>query len=75
MATMTRAAIYTRVSSPGQGDNYSLPTQEAACRAFAAERGWSIVGVYSDIHTRTELWERTQLSALRERFAAAKLMP
>jgi site-specific DNA recombinase len=66
MATTTRAAIYTRVSSPGQEDNYSLPTQEAACRAFAAERGWSIVGVYSDVHTRTELWERTQLSALRE---------
>jgi site-specific DNA recombinase len=66
MATKIRAAIYTRVSSTGQGDNYSLPTQEAACRAFAADRGWDISGVYTDVHTRTELWERTQLSALRE---------
>lgn len=61
-----RAAIYCRVSSAGQAENYSLPTQEAACRAFAAERGWEVAGVYTDIHTRTELWERPQLSALRE---------
>ncbi len=66
MATTTRAAIYTRVSSTGQGDNYSLPTQEEACRAFAANHGWQVVGVYTDVHTRTELWERTQLSELRD---------
>ena len=30
-----RAALYVRVSSDKQEDNYSLPTQEAACRAYA----------------------------------------
>jgi site-specific DNA recombinase len=66
MTMATRAAIYLRVSSRSQEDNYSLPTQEAACRAFAAERGWDVAGVYTDIHTRTELWERPHLSEMRE---------
>lgn len=63
---MSRCAIYVRVSSAGQEDNYSLPTQEAACRAFAAERGWEVTGVYTDVHTGTELFERPGLAALRE---------
>lgn len=62
---LTRAAVYCRVSSAGQEDNSSLATQEAACRAYAAERGWSIVGVYREVHTGTELWERPQLTAVR----------
>src|SRR5215213_3896302 len=66
MTAMIRAAIYTRVSSTGQEDNYSLPTQETACRDFATKRGWQVTAVYSDVHTRTELWERQQLTALRE---------
>ncbi len=35
-----RTAIYCRVSSAGQEENYSLATQEASCRAYAAEQGW-----------------------------------
>src|SRR5215211_6288148 len=46
-----RVAIYCRVSSPGQEDNSSLDTQEAACRAHAAEQGWTVVGVYREVHT------------------------
>jgi site-specific DNA recombinase len=61
-----RAAIYVRVSSAAQEDNYSLRTQESACRDLAAARGWDVADVYSDMHTRVELWERPQLSALRE---------
>lgn len=37
-ASEPRAAIYCRVSSEKQETNYSLPTQEAACREYAAER-------------------------------------
>ncbi len=62
----TRAAIYCRVSSAGQEDNSSLGTQEAACRAYAAERGWVVVEVYRDVHTGAELFERPQLGRLRE---------
>ncbi|MDP9369421.1 MAG: recombinase family protein [Chloroflexota bacterium] len=62
----TRVAIYCRVSSAGQEDNSSLDTQEAACRACAAERGWVVVDVYREVHTGAELFERPRLTALRE---------
>ena len=37
------AAIYVRVSTAAQEeDGTSLDTQEAACRRYATERGWSV---------------------------------
>ncbi len=70
MATAPRAVIYTRVSSQGQEDNSSLRTQNAACRAYAEERGWQIIGTFSDVHTGAEYRERPGLSALREQTRA-----
>jgi site-specific DNA recombinase len=61
-----RAAIYCRVSSAEQQDNSSLATQEQSCRRYAAERGWTVVAVYADVHTGAELFERPQLTLLRE---------
>jgi len=61
-----RVAVYCRVSSAGQEDNSSLATQEQQCRAYAAERGWTVVGVYREVHSGAELFERPQLTALRE---------
>jgi site-specific DNA recombinase len=65
---MTTAAIYVRVSSNHQEDNYSLPSQEEACRRYAAEHGYQVdpTHVYREVHTGVELWERPQLTALRE---------
>src|SRR6266511_4280030 len=63
------AAIYVRVSTTGQEEEgTSLQTQEAACRAYAAERGWTLdeAHVYRETHTGTQLWERPKLTALRE---------
>jgi site-specific DNA recombinase len=65
-----RAAIYVRVSSPGQEqDGTSLETQEAACRLFAAQHGYIVdeVDIVREVHTGTELWERAELQRLRER--------
>jgi site-specific DNA recombinase len=45
---MKRAVIYARVSSKGQKDNHSLPSQEKECRAFAAEHGYRVVEVISE---------------------------
>ncbi len=62
------AAIYCRVSSPGQEqDGTSLETQEAACRQYAAEHGYSLAErhVYRDIHSGADLHERPRLTALR----------
>ncbi len=64
--SLPRAAIYTRVSSDLQEDNYSLPTQEAACRAYCAEHGYQLAGVFSDVHTGAQYRERPGLSQLRE---------
>ncbi len=61
-----QAAIYCRVSTDGQEDNASLATQEAACRAYASERGYSVAEAYTDVHSGYELWERPKLTILRE---------
>lgn len=61
-----RAMVYCRVSSSGQENNYSLETQERACRALAAERNWEVVNVFKDVHTGVELFERPQLTLLRD---------
>ena len=62
----SRAVIYCRVSSAGQEDNYSLETQEQGCREYAAGRGWKVTTVYRDVHSGAELFERPQLTLLRE---------
>jgi site-specific DNA recombinase len=61
-----RVAIYARVSSAGQEENSSLDTQEAACRSYAAQQGWDVAGVYREIFTGAELFDRPQLGRLRE---------
>jgi len=62
-----RAAIYCRVSTKDQEEEgSSLDTQEQRCRAYATEHGWQVVAVYRETHTGSELWERPQLTALRE---------
>jgi len=63
-----RAAIYVRVSSSRQEDEgTSLATQEARCREFAGQHGASLeeFDIFRETHTGTELWERSQLTALR----------
>jgi site-specific DNA recombinase len=61
-----RAAIYCRVSTTGQEDNSSLSTQEDACRVFARDQGWNVVQMFREVFTGTELFERPELSKLRD---------
>lgn len=64
-----RAAIYVRVSSAHQErEGASLATQEAACRSFCQEKEWLILEpyVYRETHKRWLLYERPQMSKLRE---------
>ena len=66
---MTIAGIYVRVSSgPQETNGTSLQTQEEYCRAFAQKHGYTVPPehFYREVHTGTELWERPQLSKLRE---------
>src|SRR5688500_3448406 len=62
----TKAGIYCRVSSRQQQEGTSLDTQEERCRAYAREAGYTIIGIWTDIHTGAELYERRSLSDLRE---------
>jgi DNA invertase Pin-like site-specific DNA recombinase len=62
-----RVAIYLRVSSTKQSeDGASLETQEAACRAWCAERRYTVVGIERDVHSGGDLWERKGLERLRD---------
>lgn len=45
----TRVVTYSRVSTAVQEDNFSLSTQEAACREFAAEKRWDVVAIEHDV--------------------------
>ena len=45
---MARAAVYARVSSEEQVQGYSIDAQLRACRTYAADKGWQVVGEYVD---------------------------
>jgi site-specific DNA recombinase len=61
------AAIYIRVSSDKQEDNYSLETQKEACLQYAREHGYIVEEqhIYQDIKTGALYRERPHLTALR----------
>lgn len=48
MTPKTRVAIYTRVSSEEQLENYSLDAQYEYTKNFAEGKGWQIVRVYEE---------------------------
>src|SRR4051794_32450855 len=68
-----RAAIYCRVSSAGQEDNFSLATQEAGARKLAAEREYHVDDVFVDVHSGSELFERPALTALRQQVRSGQI--
>lgn len=62
-----RAAIYCRVSTAAQGeDGTSLGTQEERCQQHARERGYVATATYREMYSGVELWDRPQLTTLRE---------
>ncbi len=60
----TAAAIYVRVSSDGQEENYSLPSQIEACQRYAQQQGFAVVGVFQDVMSGSIL-ERPALDKVR----------
>src|SRR5215213_7342295 len=67
MAVAPRAAIYVRVSTGGQEENYSPKTQEDACRAYCLKQGYEVDDehVYREVFSGTRLYERPELERLR----------
>src|SRR5215208_3490035 len=66
MAGTNRAAVYVRVSTTKQEDGTSLHTQEAECRAYAADHGYEVVGLFSDVYTGEDIFTRSGMTELRE---------
>jgi site-specific DNA recombinase len=67
LATKTkRAAIYCRVSTSKQEDNYSLGSQLSQCREHAERQGFSVAAghIYQDVASGFSL-DRPQLTMLR----------
>ena len=58
-----RAVIYSRVSTDEQAKGYSLATQLESCQRYCADRGYSVLGDFSDAHSGTEL-DRPGLNAV-----------
>jgi site-specific DNA recombinase len=72
--TGERAALYVRVSGQVQADSgTSLESQEAACRAYAEERGYRVVGVYREVRSAEDLWQRPAMGRLREAIRAGEV--
>ena len=65
--TAPKAAIYCRVSTHGQEDNYSLASQLQACRDYAESRGYVVEEryVYQEVASSFTL-DRPQLTQLRD---------
>jgi site-specific DNA recombinase len=45
---VTRAAIYTRISSDDEGDQRGVARQEQDCIALCERKGWDVVDIYTD---------------------------
>jgi DNA invertase Pin-like site-specific DNA recombinase len=56
-----RCVIYARVSSEGQAENHSWPTQVERCTAHAQAQGWVVVAVESETHSGADLHGRQGL--------------
>lgn len=64
-----RAAIYARVSTDEQAESgYSLQSQVEACKGYAADHGFAVVGVFQDDCSGTKI-DRPQFSAARKMLA------
>jgi site-specific DNA recombinase len=69
MSESNRVHVYCRVSTVSQEDGYSLDTQEAACRAWAAERTLPVASVAREVWSGGDR-HRPELDALLGRLSA-----
>lgn len=59
-----KAVVYCRVSSDRQVDNFSLPVQEQACRAYCERQGWAIDRVFVERGESAKTADRTEFQAM-----------
>lgn len=61
---MTRAAIYTRVSTEMQVEGWSLADQVKACRKFCHDKGWQIANEYEERGESASTTKRTEFQRM-----------
>lgn len=59
-----RAVLYCRVSTVEQAQNLSLPTQEQACREYAAREGYDVAEVFVDRGESAKTTDRPEFQRL-----------
>lgn len=59
-----RVAIYVRVSSEMQMDNYSLDAQKSACESFASLRGWQVVSIFREEGASAKSMDRPEFNRM-----------
>lgn len=67
-----KAAIYARVSRDEQRENWSIPTQVEACRAYAERKGYEIVAEFREDYTGSRI-NRPELDKLTALVIAHKV--
>lgn len=60
-----KAAIYARVSTEEQSENYSLPTQLEGCRLYASRNDFEVIAEFTDSYTGTSL-DRPKLNEVKK---------
>jgi site-specific DNA recombinase len=55
-----RAVIYTRVSTVGQEDGYSLQSQEKDCRRYCDTKAYAVVATESDTYTGMDSYDERE---------------
>lgn len=71
--SIPRAALYCRVSSPGQKENGSLEEQEARCRAWCADHGYTVLEPpYREVYSGEDI-DRPLLEQLRDEVRAGRV--
>lgn len=66
------AVIYLRVSSAEQVENFSLSTQEKACRQYCANNNLTVVEAFREEGESAKSMDRTQLRRMLELCANKK---
>ena len=65
-----RAVLYLRVSDQRQVDNYSLETQEKACREHCQRNGWKVAAVFREEGESAKTTDRPQLREMLRGYTA-----
>lgn len=61
---MSNAVIYVRVSTKEQTKNYSLASQEQACRDYCERSGYAVVKVFREEGESAKTADRTELGKM-----------